>query len=66
MVPAFIPSPLGQIVEYLPSWVEIGVTVGVWAMGFFVLTLLIRVALPIELGDLRVPVESTPSYEEGR
>lgn len=64
MIPAFIPSPLGQIVEYLPSWVEIGVTAGVWAMGLFVLTLLIRVALPIELGDLRVPTESRLPYEE--
>lgn len=53
IVPGFIPSPLGEIVEYVPSWVEIAVTLGIWAMGLFVITVLVRVAIPIELGDLR-------------
>ena len=55
IVPGFIPSPLGEIVEYAPSWVEISVTLGIWAMGLFVITVLVRVAIPIELGDLRMP-----------
>lgn len=55
VVPGFIPSPLGEIVEYTPTWVEYGVTAGIWAMGLFVLTVLIRVALPIEMGKLRSP-----------
>jgi Ni/Fe-hydrogenase subunit HybB-like protein len=55
VVPGFIPSPLGEIVEYTPSAVEIGVTLGVWALGMFVLTVLVRVALPIELGEARSP-----------
>jgi Ni/Fe-hydrogenase subunit HybB-like protein len=55
VIPGFIPSPLGEIVEYTPSWVELGVTIGIWAMGFFVLTVLVRVALPIELGEVRSP-----------
>ncbi len=55
IVPGFIPSPLGEIVEYTPTWVEIGVTAGIWAMGLAILTVLIRVALPIELGRLRAP-----------
>jgi Ni/Fe-hydrogenase subunit HybB-like protein len=55
VVPGFIPSPLGEIVEYSPSAVELGVTAGVWALGLFVLTVLIRVALPIELGQSRSP-----------
>ncbi|TNE47953.1 MAG: polysulfide reductase [Deltaproteobacteria bacterium] len=49
VVPGFIPSPLGEIVEYFPSWVEIAVTGGIWAMGCFVFTLLIKAALHIEL-----------------
>ncbi len=49
VVPGFIPSPLGEIVEYFPSWVEIAVTVGIWALGCFVFTLLIKAALRIEL-----------------
>ena len=55
VVPGFIPSPLGEIVEYTPSLVELGVTAGIWALGMFVLTVLVRVALPIELGEARSP-----------
>ena len=55
VVPGFIPSPLGEIVEYKPTLVELGVTAGVWAFGLFVLTVLVRVALPIELGEARSP-----------
>jgi len=31
------------------------VTAGIWALGLFVLTVLVRVALPIELGEVRSP-----------
>jgi molybdopterin-containing oxidoreductase family membrane subunit len=55
VLPGFIPSPLGEIVEYTPTWVELCVTAGIWALGLFVLTVLVRVALPIELGDARSP-----------
>jgi molybdopterin-containing oxidoreductase family membrane subunit len=55
VIPGFIPSPLGEIVEYTPTWVEVGVTAGVWALGLFVLTVLVKVALPIELGEARSP-----------
>lgn len=55
VIPGFIPSPLGEIVEYRPTLVELMVTAGVWATGFFVLTVLVRVALPIEMGTARSP-----------
>jgi Ni/Fe-hydrogenase subunit HybB-like protein len=55
VIPGFIPSPLGEIVEYAPTWVELAVTAGIWAMGLFALTVLVRVALPIELGHARSP-----------
>jgi molybdopterin-containing oxidoreductase family membrane subunit len=55
VIPGFIPSPLGEIVEYTPTWVELAVTAGIWAMGLFVLTVLVQVALPIELGHVRSP-----------
>ena len=54
VIPGFIPSPLGEIAEYTPTWVEIGVTLGIWAFGLFILTVLVRIAVPIELGALRV------------
>lgn len=55
VVPGFVPSPLGEIVEYRPSAVELMVTAGIWALGMFVLTVLVKVALPIELGTVRSP-----------
>jgi molybdopterin-containing oxidoreductase family membrane subunit len=62
VIPGFIPSPLGEIVEYTPTWVELCVTAGIWALGLFVLTVLVRVALPIELGEARSPyLEAGPS-----
>jgi Ni/Fe-hydrogenase subunit HybB-like protein len=55
VIPGFVPSPLGEVVEYFPTWVEWAVTAGIWALGFFVLTVLVRVALPIEMGKARSP-----------
>ena len=64
VIPGFVPSPLGEIVEYTPTWVELGVTAGIWALGLFVLTVLVRVALPIELGEARSPY-LRPELETG-
>jgi len=60
VIPGFVPSPLGEIVEYTPTWVELCVTAGIWALGLFVLTVLVRVALPIELGEVRSPYLEEP------
>jgi molybdopterin-containing oxidoreductase family membrane subunit len=60
VIPGFIPSPLGEIVEYTPTWIELCVTAGIWALGLFVLTVLVRVALPIELGEVRSPYLEAP------
>jgi Ni/Fe-hydrogenase subunit HybB-like protein len=65
VIPGFIPSPLGEIVEYTPTWVELCVMAGIWALGFFVLTILVRVALPIELGHSRSPYLDAPPPARG-
>ncbi len=48
IVPGLVPSPLGEIVDYAPSWVEVSVTLGILALGIFVVSLLIKPALMIE------------------
>lgn len=53
IVPGFIPGPYGKIAEYLPSMIEIGVTIGIWGLGAFVFTILSRTAIGIETGKLR-------------
>ncbi len=52
IVPGFTPSPLGEVVEYHPTWVEVTVTLGVWALGISIIIVLVRVAISIELGML--------------
>ncbi len=53
IVPGFIPGPYGKIAEYTPTTIEIGVTLGIWALGAFVFTILAKTAIQIEIGKLR-------------
>ncbi len=48
IVPGLVPSPMGEVTDYAPNWVEICITLGVFALGVFVVTVLIRPALIIE------------------
>jgi molybdopterin-containing oxidoreductase family membrane subunit len=59
IVPGFIPGPYGKIAEYLPTRIEVGVTLGIWAMGAFIFTILAKTAIGIETKKLRFKKEST-------
>ncbi|NOY70520.1 MAG: polysulfide reductase NrfD [Deltaproteobacteria bacterium] len=48
IIPGLVPSPLGEIVDYAPSWVEVSITLGILAFGIFVVTFLIKPAIIIE------------------
>ncbi len=48
VIPGFTPTPLGEILEYSPTLNEIGVSVGIWAVGIFIMTILIKHAVDIE------------------
>ena len=52
IIPAFIPTPLGELVEYTPTLNEVLVCVGIWAFGLWLYTILVRVAVPILNGQL--------------
>jgi molybdopterin-containing oxidoreductase family membrane subunit len=52
IVPAFVPSPLGEIVEYSPTLHETMVCFGVWAFGLLVYTILVRVSVPVLAGEV--------------
>jgi Ni/Fe-hydrogenase subunit HybB-like protein len=54
IVPGFIPTPLGEIWEYVPRMPEILITVGVWGIGFLFYTFAVKIAIPIETGEMRV------------
>jgi molybdopterin-containing oxidoreductase family membrane subunit len=44
----YVPNPLHQVTEYVPTIPEIGVTVGVYAIGALVLTLLYKMAVSVK------------------
>jgi molybdopterin-containing oxidoreductase family membrane subunit len=48
IIGGFIPSPLEKIVEYTPTVPELLITVGVWAIGFLILTVLYKVAVAVK------------------
>jgi len=48
IVPGFIPSPTGEIFEYWPTLPEIFITLGVWALGFLILTVLYKIAISVK------------------
>ncbi|SMO64492.1 prokaryotic molybdopterin-containing oxidoreductase family, membrane subunit [Saccharicrinis carchari] len=52
IVPGFIPGPWGKITEYTPTFTEISVTLGIWAMGAFIFTILAKTGIAIELGKM--------------
>jgi Ni/Fe-hydrogenase subunit HybB-like protein len=52
IIPGFIPTPLGEIVEYAPTMPEILITIGVWALSGLIGSWLLHLALPILSGDL--------------
>jgi molybdopterin-containing oxidoreductase family membrane subunit len=53
VVPGFVPDTLGEIYEYSPTKAEILVTMGIWACGALLYTLLLKFAVPIYTGKLR-------------
>lgn len=48
IVPGLVPSPMGEVIDYAPSWVEIGITLGILSLGIFVVSVLLKPALIIE------------------
>ncbi len=41
-------NPMHEIVEYYPTANEIGITVGIWATGFLLVTLMYKIAVDVE------------------
>jgi len=52
IVPAFIPTPLGELVEYTPTLNEIFVCLGIWAFGLLLYTIFVRITIPVLSGRL--------------
>jgi molybdopterin-containing oxidoreductase family membrane subunit len=48
MTGGFVPNPMEQVIEYWPTAPEAIISLGVWAMGFLILTLLYKIAVSIK------------------
>jgi [DsrC]-trisulfide reductase subunit P len=44
----FVPNPLHHVNEYVPTIPELAISIGVWAIGFLVLTALFKIAVSIK------------------
>ncbi len=53
LIPGSIPTPIGEFTQYSPTFLEIFNCLGNWAIGFIVLTVLLKGAIGILLGDIK-------------
>jgi molybdopterin-containing oxidoreductase family membrane subunit len=55
VIGGFVPNHFGTVTEYWPTLPETAITLGVWATGFLVLTILYKVAISVreELGTAK-------------
>jgi molybdopterin-containing oxidoreductase family membrane subunit len=51
IIPGLTPDALGEIYEYYPTITELRVAAGIFALGFLLFTLMLKVAVPISLGE---------------
>jgi Ni/Fe-hydrogenase subunit HybB-like protein len=48
VIGGFIPNPFDRVFEYWPTVPEIFISVGVWATGFFILTVLYKIVVSVK------------------
>ena len=58
IIPGLTPDTLGEIYEYYPTVTEVRVAAGVFAIGFLLFTLMLKVAVPILLGEFGASLET--------
>jgi Ni/Fe-hydrogenase subunit HybB-like protein len=47
VVTGFVPSPLEAIPDYIPTGPEVAITIGVWALGFILITLFYKIFVSV-------------------
>ena len=52
VIPGFIPTPLGEVFEYAPTSIELGVSAAIWGLGIMIFTVLAKLVIAVEQGEL--------------
>jgi molybdopterin-containing oxidoreductase family membrane subunit len=60
IIPGLTPDTLGEIYEYYPTVTELRVAAGIFAVGFLLFTLMLKVAVPISLGEFMGETRPAP------
>lgn len=47
VVTGFIPTPLGKVVDYSPTAPELFISLAIWAIGFFIITVFYKITLSL-------------------
>ena len=48
IIGGFTPNPFGRVTDYWPTAPEVMITLGIWATGFFILTILFKIAVSVK------------------
>ena len=51
IIPGLTPDTLGEVYTYRPSLTEVTVAAGIFSLGFLVFTLMLKIGVPMMLGD---------------
>jgi Ni/Fe-hydrogenase subunit HybB-like protein len=55
VIPGMTPDTLGEIYEYTPTLTEWSIALGIFGVGFLVLTVLVKISVPILVGTFKTP-----------
>jgi molybdopterin-containing oxidoreductase family membrane subunit len=55
VIPGMTPDTLGEIYEYTPTATEWSIALGIFGVGFLVLTILVKISVPILVGTFKTP-----------
>jgi Ni/Fe-hydrogenase subunit HybB-like protein len=61
LIPGFTPDTLGEIRDYIPSTTELRIAAGIFSVGFLLYSIMLKVAVPVMLGEFKHPDAGTDS-----
>lgn len=65
IVPGFVPTSLGEVVEYVPTLTEVAVSLSIWAFGLLLFTVLLQPIVAIAIGEMRFGGSTSKFFEGG-